>query len=1027
MRFRAMVRAARARGTSPLAAPATKRHISPEPHEMPARSLSLHVTALARAAILLGALVATTRGHSLQAPDDPRTVVRVGLRAIEGDSAGPLRARWRARLEDRPDDRAAALGLATLDRLSYDYAAADRRYDALAGDSASIDRYGIYALIGEGQGLDTRGHLAKAGDRLGRARAAAHRAGDRQTEGEALLAQTFIRAQAEGVAAGFAILDTVSRLLPASDQASRAELLRRRSALFAISGQGDSAAALSLACRDLARRAGEPRTEATCLRAQAYSLSAQNLADSALAVLRQVERLQRAARDHGGLAITLLFATDPYLNTGRYGTAKAMLERALVEAETARDDNSVAAVHTGLGSLGLRFADYVTADAELRKAAEMFSAQGDTNDAANAVSFLAYLAAATGDLPRARAQYAQVIAWQQRIGNARGEYDDRVQLAEIELRAGDDSAAAATLDAARRLARRTSQTRWLSELGYEEARLAVARDDLPEAQRRLEEYIRTRDSTEHLQRHLGRTRLAEVYARSGDVERAERELAAAGDELDRWRAGLADRELRLLAFQASAGDHRSRDASVARVLAAMARAGRAAPAFELAERRRARELVERLTRAEALRADSAPAPAKAALRRGPAAITAQAAAAALPDDRTALLEYVAGLDGAPTTVFVVTRAGVQARVLPPADSIVPTIERLVALLEDGQDPRGPAGALGPALLDSALALLPPAVARLLVVPDGPLHRLPFDALRLADGRYVVERYTLGLVPSAGALATLRARPRRAGPAGAAVLALGDPAFAREQSDRAARGELFRDAFDRSGGLPRLAAAGDEVRDVARYAPSSVVRVRGEASEAFLKHTPLQRFGVLHFATHALVDESTLARTALALSPGGGEDGFLSPADLAALRLDADLVVLSACRTAGGVIVAGEGLQGLTAPLLEAGARSVVATQWRIGDRATVRLVDEFYAAMAEGQPVAEALRAAKLAAIRRGEPARDWAAFTVVGDPEARVSLTPPKPGPSMLWLGAAGVALVLGGLLIRRRGGGAGTMSSSG
>ena len=279
------------------------------------------------------------------------------------------------------------------------------------------------------------------------------------------------------------------------------------------------------------------------------------------------------------------------------------------------------------------------------------------------------------------------------------------------------------------------------------------------------------------------------------------------------------------------------------------------------------------------------------------------------------------------------------------------------------------------------------MTRLLVVPDGPLHRLPFDALRLADGRYVVERYTVGLVPSAGALATLRARPPRAGQAGAAVLALGDPAFAREPSDRAARGELFRDAFDRSGGLPRLAAAGDEVRDVARYAPSSVVRVREEASEAFLKRTPLQRFDVLHFATHALVDESTLARTALALSPGDGEDGFLSPADLAALRLDAVLVVLSACRTAGGVIVAGEGLQGLTAPLLEAGARSVVATQWRIGDRPAVRLVDEFYAAMAAGRPVADALRAAKLAAIRRGAPPRDWAAFTVVGDPEARVAL----------------------------------------
>ena len=974
-------------------------------------------THLLRVALVVAvALTTRTVVGAGQASDDPRTVARLALKAVEGDSAPVLRARWEARLAARPDDRAAALGIATLDRLTYDYRSADRRYQALAGHSDTTDRYGVYALIGEGQGLDTRGHLAEAGKQLGRARELSRRAGDRQTEGEALLWQSFIRAQAEGVAAGFAILDTVHRLLPPSALAARSELLRRRSALFAIAGQADSAAALSTACRDLARRAGEPRTEATCLRAQAYSLSAQNLADSALAILAQVEALQRRARDHGGLAITLLFATDPYLSTGRYGTAKTMLEMALVEAKLAHDDNSLAAVHTGLGSLGLRFADYVTADAELRQASEMFSQQGDTNDATVAISFQASLAAATGDLDRARAQYAQVIAWQQRIGNVRGEFDDRLQLAEVELRAGDDSGAALTLDAARRLARRTNQPSWLSELGYEEARLAVAQGDLRRAEARLAEYIRTRDSTEHLQRHLGRTRLAEVYARAGDVGRAEQELAGAGDELDRWRATLADRELRLLAFQASAGDHRTRDASIARVLAAMVQAGRAAPAFELAERRRARELLERLTQAEALRADSGPARAPGPASREGAIVTAEAAAAALPDDRTALLEYVAGLDGAPSTVFVVTRRGVDARVLASAAPLVPTIERLVALIEDGQDPRGPAGVLGTALLDSALALLPPTVTRLLVVPDGPLHRLPFDALRLADGHYLVERFTVGVVPSAGALATLRARPPRPDTLGAAVLALGDPAFAREQGERVTRGELFRDAFDRSGGLPRLAAAGDEVRDVARYAPSSVVRVRGEASEAFVKHTPLERFGVLHFATHALVDESTLARTALALSPGDGEDGFLSPADLAALRLDANLVVLSACRTAGGVIVAGEGLQGLTAPLLEAGARSVVATQWRIGDRSTVQLVDEFYDAMAAGRPVAEALRTAKLAAIRRGAPPRDWAAFTVVGDPEARVTLSRPAPRPSLWWVAAAGAALVLGGLLVRRR-----------
>jgi CHAT domain-containing protein len=112
--------------------------------------------------------------------------------------------------------------------------------------------------------------------------------------------------------------------------------------------------------------------------------------------------------------------------------------------------------------------------------------------------------------------------------------------------------------------------------------------------------------------------------------------------------------------------------------------------------------------------------------------------------------------------------------------------------------------------------------------------------------------------------------------------------------------------------------------------------------------------------------------------------------LAGLRLDADLVVLSACRTAGGVVVDGEGVQGLTAPLLAAGARSILATGWRVGDERTVFLVEAFYAELARGRTVGDALRTAKLAALARKAPASIWAAFTVFGDPFVTVPLRSP-------------------------------------
>jgi len=222
--------------------------------------------------LLLGGApgAAARNAPGLHTPEDPRTVVRSALRAVEGDSSAPLRARWDARLRADPSDRPAALGLARLDRLTYDYPAAGRRYARLYADTAAPDLVAAYARLGAGQALDTRGHLTEAGEQLERARAAARRVGDARAEGEPVVALSFIRAQA-------------------------------------------------------------------------YNLTAQGLNDSASALLREVARLQRRARDHGGLAITLFFATDPHLDTGRYGAAKATLEQALAEAERSRDGNAVRA------------------------------------------------------------------------------------------------------------------------------------------------------------------------------------------------------------------------------------------------------------------------------------------------------------------------------------------------------------------------------------------------------------------------------------------------------------------------------------------------------------------------------------------------------------------------------------------------------------------------------------------------------------------------------------------------------------
>jgi CHAT domain-containing protein len=333
------------------------------------------------------------------------------------------------------------------------------------------------------------------------------------------------------------------------------------------------------------------------------------------------------------------------------------------------------------------------------------------------------------------------------------------------------------------------------------------------------------------------------------------------------------------------------------------------------------------------------------------------------------------------------------------------VARFLALIQRGEDGDTLARAFGAALLDPARAELGPAITRLVIVPDGPLHRVPWDLLRLADGSRVIERYAVSVAPSAAIVAALWRRPRPAGDAArpTPLLAFGDPVFATERGTP--------DSLDPMRSLPRLEASGREARLVSRYARDATLRLRAEASASYLEHAPLDRYRVIHFATHAVVDDRSTARTALALAPDSGSDGLVGPGDLAALRLDADLVVLSGCRTASGVVVEGEGVQGLTAPLLQAGARSVVASQWRIADRSVLSFIDDFYRSLADSLPVGDALRAAKLAALRRGEPAKAWAAFTTVGDPLVRVKLEAPRYSGRPAALSAT--ALALGAALV--------------
>jgi CHAT domain-containing protein len=160
----------------------------------------------------------------------------------------------------------------------------------------------------------------------------------------------------------------------------------------------------------------------------------------------------------------------------------------------------------------------------------------------------------------------------------------------------------------------------------------------------------------------------------------------------------------------------------------------------------------------------------------------------------------------------------------------------------------------------------------------------------------------------------------------------------------------------------------------------------QARERMVKSAALDQFRYVHFAAHGLIDELRPVRSGIALSfeKGSKEDGVLQMSEIMRLRLNADLVTLSACRTGLGKLLNGEGIVGLTRAFFYAGASSVVVSLWNVNDLATADLMKAFYRNINNGMTKDEALRQAKLSLIKG--PQRSWqhpyfwAPFILVGD-----------------------------------------------
>jgi CHAT domain-containing protein/Tfp pilus assembly protein PilF len=616
------------------------------------------------------------------------------------------------------------------------------------------------------------------------------------------------------------------------------------------------------------------------------------------------------------------------------------------------------------------------------RALALGEAAGARADIASALAGLGSVHRTRGDTTAALGYYRRSLAIREAINDRPGLADTLVDVAILHQRRGDPGAALEAAERATRTAGETGtrETYWRARLAAATAAAALGR---PAAAR--EAYADAIDTLETLRgdaaggllerqryfelRLAPYQRLAALLVDEGEIADAfaVAERARSRVMLDILQAGRA--ETRLLGPEQRERERQLEREMTAALTRVWAERGRPAPdAAHLAR------LEDELRRARTAHADFRAAlyDAQPVLRlsRGDAQPGSLVEAAAMVDARTALLSYFVTPEA--TYLFAVSSSG------PRAYRIAVTQEELRARTSRFREQLAArdleAAAAGRALYQLLVA---PAASHLrgttnlVIVPDGSLWELPFQALQSGSRRYLLEDAAVSYAPSVAVLREMRRRRANAGgPPPAPLLALGDPEVA--------------------GDFEPLPGTARQVEVIGRmYGAASRVFTGAGATEERLRAAAADA-SVLHLATHGVLDDANPMYSYVALagdpSADAARDGRLEAWEVMTLNLRADIVVLAACETARGHVGAGEGVVGLSWAFFLAGVPRTVVSLWKVDAASTTDLMLAFHRLArpaASGRPrVAEALRAAALTLLRDPRYSHPfyWAAFGVIGD-----------------------------------------------
>jgi CHAT domain-containing protein/tetratricopeptide (TPR) repeat protein len=763
-------------------------------------------------------------------------------------------------------------------------------------------------------------------------------------------------------------------------------------------GQHDAAEHYWMDALGQFERAGTRAEQANVLRNLAFlpridPRDERAILDSALALVLPTRDLHIEGQVRAKLADLEFKVGDPAASWTQVELATQLFERALAGSPgDTRTNKALARALTSRGRLQRLFGRRAEANADHLRAAEMLEQIGDWTGASQAYHGLAATLLFDGRNDEALVPFNRAIALA-RVGGDRGRLGAVLgQTAIVLQRVGRGPEAMRLLTEADGLipdeSRSTVDASW--------AEVLLGADRLPEALGRIDRALAAGGSVDSsIVWHWLRARILDRLGRPADALESS---AKAVDMVEAIRPRLVPADDAKRGFAAVRGmtliDH----------VARLAGAGRMEDALEASERARGRAFLDLLATTdlrpfvpEGPRAQTTPVEALERTTSGPAApprgldlwLQTRGAAAgprrpvapepdissvamaepltlsSIKAQATRLgthivaywvmprqtLAWIVAPNGRTTSVKVdVTEQRLQWLSLRAATTSAAGPTRGEARAKFGGDAGQANRELYRLLIAPLRAALPPSGSLLTIVPNGPLFRLPFAAFAAPSGRYLIEDYPLHYASSISALAfTARGPSRRHGPA----LVVADPAMARSVAQ--------------ADGLERLPGAAREGRLVARaLGPDTTQLLQSSAATERGFRDGAAAARVIHLATHAVVRDDRPFESFLVMAAAGSEpenDGRLMMGEIYGLRLDAALVVLSACKSASGPVT-GDGIVALSRGFFAAGAPSVMASLWDLPDAVTVSVFPSFYAAWSEGTSRAESLRQAQLALIR---------------------------------------------------------------